>query len=94
MTNIAGRIMQRRITPRSLGRAQWFSDLLVALNEAERLLVLLDTTGIFPDETIRLRNRIQLLSSELELLGRVARGEGRVVSSCWPEPLPPQVAEA
>ena len=91
MTTIAGRIMQRRITPRSLGRAQWFSDLLIALNEAERLLALLDATRAFPDETVQLRSRIQRLSSELELLDRVARGEGRVVSSCWPQPLPPQV---
>ena len=86
MTTIAGRIMQRRITPRSLGRAQWFSDLLVALREAERLLGLLETDGGFPDETIRLKRRIQSVSSELELLDRVARGEGRVVSNSWPEP--------
>ena len=86
MTTIAGRIMQRRITPRSLGRAHWFSDLLVALNEAERLLALLETDGGFPDETIRLRQRIQAVSSELELLDGVARGEGRVISSSWPEP--------
>ena len=94
MTTIAGRIMQRRITPRSLGRAQWFFDLLVALSEAERLLTLLERDGNFPDETIRLRRRIQLVSSELELLDRVARGEGRVVSSCWPEPPPARAAEA
>lgn len=94
MTTIAGRIMQRRITPWSLGRAQWFSDLLVALNEADRLLDLLEMDGGFPDETVRLRRRIQLVSSELELLDRVARGEGRVVSSCWPEPLPTGTAEA
>ena len=94
MTTIAGRIMQRRITPRSLGRAQWFADLLVALNEAERLLALLETDGSFPDEATRLRRRIQLVSSELELLDRVARGEGRVVSSCWPEPSPARAAEA
>ena len=94
MTTIAGRIMQRRITPRSLGRAQWFSDLLAALNEAERLLALLEAGGGFPDETIRLKRRIQAVSSELELLDRVARGEGRVVSSCWPEPLPQRAAEA
>ena len=94
MTTIAGRIMHRRITPRSLGRAQWFSDLLVALSEAERLLTLLERDGNFPDETIRLRRRIQLVSSELELLDRVARGEGRVVSSCWPEPPPARAAEA
>ena len=94
MTTIAGRIMQRRLTPRSLGRAQWFSDLLVALNEAERLLVLLEASGGFPDETVRLRRRIQALSSELELLDRVARGEGRVVSSSWPDPAPARAAEA
>lgn len=94
MTTIAGRIMQRRITPLSSGRAQWFSDLLVALSEAERLLTLLETDGCFPEETIRLRRRIQSVSSELELLDRVARGEERVVSSCWPEPMPARAAEA
>ena len=94
MTPIAGRVMQRRITPRSLSRAQWFSDLLVALNEAERLLVLLEASGGFPDETVRLRRRIQALSSELELLDRVARGEGRVVGSSWPDPAPARAAEA
>lgn len=94
MTTIAGRIMQRRLTPRSLGRAQWFSDLLVALNEAERLLALLEADGGFPDDAIKLRRRIQVVSSELELLDRVARGEGRVIGSCWPEPAPAQAAEA
>jgi hypothetical protein len=94
MTTIAGRIMQRRLTPRSLGRAQWFSDLLVALNEAERLLDLLETDGSFRDETAWLRRRIQHVSSELELLDRVARGEGRVVSSSWPEPMQAGTAEA
>lgn len=94
MTTIAGQIMQRRITPRSLSRAQWFSDLLTALNEAERLLVLLEECGGFPDETIRLKGRIQALSSELELLDHVARGEGRVISSSWPEPPAARTAEA
>ena len=94
MTTIAGRIMQRRITPRSLNRAQWFSDLLIALNEAERLLTLLEASEGFPDETIRLKHRIRTLSSELELLDGVARGEGRVVSSSWPNPAPARAAEA
>ena len=94
MTTIAGRIMQRRLTPRSLGRAQWFSDLLVALNEAERLLALLEATGDFPDETVRLRKRIQTLSAEFEQLDRVARGEGRVISSSWPETSATLTAEA
>jgi uncharacterized membrane protein YfbV (UPF0208 family) len=94
MTTIAGRIMQRRITPRSLGRAQWFSDLLVALTEAERLLVLLESDRGFQQESDSLRRRIQSLSAELELLDRVARGEGRVVGSCWPDPAPARAAEA
>ena len=94
MTTIAGRIMQRRITPRSLGRAQWFSDLLSALNEAERLLVLLEASGGFADETLRLKRRIRTVSGELELLDRVARGETRVISSNWPEPAAVGAAEA
>jgi hypothetical protein len=94
MTTIAGRIMQQRITPRSLGRAQWFSDLLVALKEAEQLLALLEQDRSFPDETIRLKHRIQAVSAELELLDRLARGEGRVIGACWPEPVPARTAEA
>jgi hypothetical protein len=86
--------MQRRITPRSLGRAQWFSDLLVALNEAERLLALLEVDRRFPDETARLRQRILALSSELELLDQVARGKGRVIGNSWPEPMHAGAAEA
>lgn len=94
MTIVAGRVLQRRITPQSLGRAQWFSDLIVALYEAERLLALLETDGKLSDETIGLRQRIQSVSSELELLDRLARGEGRVIGSGWPEPPPAQAAEA
>jgi|RhiMetdeSRZDD1v2_1073273.scaffolds.fasta_scaffold587939_2 hypothetical protein len=86
--------MQRHLTPRALGRAQWFSDLLTALGEAERLLALLDADGGFPEEAISLKRRIQVVTSELELLNRVARGEGRVVSSSWPEPLQAGSAEA
>ena len=78
--------MHRRLTPRSLSRAQWFSDLLAALTDAERLLALLDADGGFPSETDRLRRRIQLVRSELALLNRVAEGEGRVVGAHWPEP--------
>ncbi len=94
MTTMAGRIMQRRITPHSLGRAQWFSDLFVALNEAERLLAMLEGCNGFPGETVRLRQRIQIVSSELELLDRVAHGEGRVISSSWPEPAAASTAGA
>ena len=73
--------MQRHLTPRTLGRAQWFSDLLTALGEAERLLALLEADGGFPDEASRLKRRIQVVTSELELLNRAVLGEGRIVSS-------------
>lgn len=86
--------MQRHLTPRALGRAQWFSDLLTALGEAERLLALLNADGGYPDEAIRLKRRIEVVTSELELLNRVARGEGRVVSSSWPEPMQAGRSEA
>lgn len=87
MTTMAGRIMQRRITPQSLGRAQWFSDLIVALDEAEQLLALLEASDGFREETARLKARIQVLALELEQLDQIARGEGRVISSCWPQPV-------
>lgn len=86
--------MQRHLTPRTLGRAQWFSDLLTALGEAERLLALLEADGGFPDEASRLKRRIQVVTSELELLNRAVLGEGRIVSSIWPEPRQAGPAEA
>lgn len=86
--------MQPHLTPRALGRTQWYSDLLTALGEAERLLALLEADGGFPEEAIGLKRRIQVVTSELELLNRDARGEGRVVSSSWPEPLQAGGAEA
>ena len=85
--------MQRRITPRSLGRAQWYSNLLVALGEAEKLLAKLERDRAFPDEALMLRRRIRILSSELELLNQVARGEGRVIGGSWPEVVPVQAAK-
>ena len=93
MPPIAGIAMQRRLTPRALGRTQWYNDLLAALTEAERLLALLEADGGFPEETMRLRRRIQTVAAELELLNRIARGEGRVVGGSWPEP-PARAAEA
>lgn len=80
--------MHRHLTPRTLQRAQWFTDLSTALAEAEKLLAILEASASFPAETARLRLRIRTVRSELELLNRVALGEGRVVSSSWPDPPP------
>ena len=78
--------MHRHVTPRSLRRAQWFNDLTIALNEAEKLLAILELDGGFPAETARLSARVQAVRSELELLNRVALGEGRIVGPAWPAP--------
>lgn len=86
MANIAGADMQRHLTPRALERAQWFRDLAIALSEAETLLSILESDGSFPAETARLRLRVRAVRAELALLNRVVKGEGRVVSSSWPEP--------
>jgi hypothetical protein len=77
--------MHRHRTPRALQRSQWFQDLTTALAEAEKLLAMLEADGGFPGETARLRVRVQAVRSELELLNRVALGEGRVVGPGWPE---------
>lgn len=76
--------MHRHLTPRALKRAQWFSDLTLALVEAEKLLAILELDGGFPAETVRLRVRVQAVRSELALLNRVALGEGRIVGPAWP----------
>lgn len=76
--------MQRRLTPRALQRAQWYSDLTAALGEADKLLWLLDCDAAFPAETSSLRRRIQALRSELALLDRVASGEDRILGPGWP----------
>jgi hypothetical protein len=85
--------MHRHLTPRTLQRAQWFSDLTHALAEAEKLLTMLEADGGFPAETARLRLRVQTVQSEIELLNRVALGEGRVVGGSWPEPTPVRAGE-
>lgn len=76
--------MQRRLTPRALQRAQWYSDLTAALGEADKLLWLLDRDAAFPAETSSLRRRIQALRSELALLDRVASGKDRILGPVWP----------
>jgi hypothetical protein len=76
--------MHRHLTPRALERAQWFADLSTALAEAEKVLALLECAGNFPAETIRLRNRIEAIRTELAQLNRVILGEGRVVGRDWP----------
>ncbi len=76
--------MRQHVTPRSLERAQWFSDLTTALIEAEKLLMILEADGGFPAETARLRQRVEAVRSELGLLNRVVVTEGRIVSSVWP----------
>ena len=76
--------MLRRLTPRSLERAQWYSDLIIALGEAEKLLVILEHDGGFPAETSKLRKRIETLRVEVTQLNRIILGEGRILPGDWP----------
>lgn len=78
--------MHKNVTPSSLKRAQWITDLIDALADAEMLLVMLEEGGEFAGESALLRLRIQTVRSEVDLLNRVMLGEGRVVSSTWPNP--------
>ena len=86
--------MQQRLTPRTLQRAQWFRDLTDTLVDAEKLLAMFEADGGFSAETAQLRMRIQVVQSELAQLSRVADGEGRVLSKCWPQPIQAGTAEA
>jgi hypothetical protein len=85
--------MKRHLTPRALKRAEWFRDLATALAEAEKLLLTLETSGSFPAETTRLRDRVQAVRKEVDVLNRVILGEGRVVGQSWPERMPVQAME-
>ena len=85
MTSIARNLMQRHLNPRAIERARWFADITAALGEAETLLALLERDGGYPEETGRLRQRIQIVRSELSLLNRVILGVGRIVPGSWPE---------
>jgi hypothetical protein len=86
--------MQQKLTPRTLQRAQWFRDLTDTLVDAEKLLEMFEADGGFSTETAQLRMRIQNVRSELAQLNRVAAGEGRVVSKCWPQPMQAGAADA
>ncbi len=80
----AGLLMLRRLTPRALERAQWYSDLIIALGEAEKLLVILELDGGFPAETAKLRKRVETLRAEVTQLNRIVLGEGRILPGDWP----------
>jgi hypothetical protein len=86
--------MQQKLTPRTLQRAQWFRDLTDTLVDAEKLLEMFEAGNGFSTETAQLRMRIQNVRSELAQLNRVAAGEGRVVSKCWPQPMQAGAADA
>ena len=85
MASIAHDLMQRHLSPRAIERAIWFADITAALGEAEKLLALLERDGGYPEETGQLRQRIQIVRSELNLLNRVILSEGRIVPGSWPE---------
>ena len=85
MATIARNLMHRHLSPRAIERARWFANIVSAMGEAEKLLALLERDGKHPEETGRLRQRIQIIRSELGLLDRVIRGEGRIVSANWPQ---------
>jgi DNA-binding GntR family transcriptional regulator len=86
--------MQQKLTPRTLQRAQWFRDLTDPLVDAEKLLEMFEADGGLSTETAQLRIRIQNVQSELAQLNRVAAGEGRVLSKCWPQPMQAGTADA
>lgn len=85
--------MKRHLTPRALKRAQWIKDLASALGEAEKLLAILETSGGLPVETKRLRDRVQAVRTEVDMLNRVMIGGDRVVGQSWPERAPIHAAE-
>ena len=78
--------MTGNVHSRSLGRARWYEDLSAALRDAERLLLLLETDGCFPAETIRIRLRVAAIRSELERLNRMTGSESRIIGIPWPDP--------
>lgn len=76
--------MHRKLSPRALKRAQWISDLASALVEAEKLLMMMEAGGGFPQETARLRLRVEAARTELALLDRASLCGRRVVGGEWP----------
>ena len=76
--------MHRHHTQRAIVRSQWFTDITTALRETEALLAMLEADGGHPEESARLRLRVETVRSELELLNRVTLGEGRVLGEAWP----------
>ena len=75
--------MNRPVNARSLERSQWFSEISLALEEAERLLSALEDQGRTA-ETNSLRLRIEIVRAELESFNRASPAESRLVDSVWP----------
>jgi len=77
--------MKRHASPRAIVRANWFSELTLALDEGERLLAELIAERVSEADTERLRLRLIELRTELYRINRVGLDEDRILGSCWPD---------
>ena len=75
--------MAFKVISRSLSRAHWYGELNSALEEAERLLFLLEADGSFTAESGRLCIRVAAIRSEVEMLNRIMLSEDRIVGVPW-----------
>ena len=76
--------MYRQPHPRSLIRPNWVADMTAAVNDAERLLSLLEADGQLQADTAQLRIRVDAIRSEMEQLNQLIRVGDRVIGPPWP----------
>lgn len=68
---------------RALSRAHWYGELISALLEAERLLLMLEASEGFPAAAGQLGHRIAAVRSEVETLNRIKLSDDRIIGAPW-----------
>lgn len=77
--------MNKPLNSRSLERAHWLNEITLALEEADRLLTLVEGQGKGRTaETNSLRLRIEIVRAELASFNRVDQTGSRLVDAVWP----------
>lgn len=77
--------MTRYLTSRSANRIRWYDELSAVLEDGERVLGEMISSGVGSAETEGLRLRLIALRADLGRLNRISLTEERIVGPAWPD---------
>lgn len=77
--------MTRYLTSRAANRIRWYDELSAVLEDGERVLGEMISSGVGSAETEGLRLRLIALRADLGRLNRISLTEERIVGPAWPD---------